>query len=278
MTINSAHRYLDGVWDWGILDGCFGDSKVRPMDVDGYIERNGHKLFLECKAPGVELSHAQFSALRSLVTDGHSLLILWGHRDQPTKLRLLVGRTDRTEEDIALGRVRQIIGQWYAWADQTPHRQPAQYSVIEQTEQEIDSMSSYQQITLLGNLGNDPELRHTASGVPVTSFNLAVSRQWADGNGERKEKTTWFRVSVWNKQADACVAYLHKGSKVLVVGEVEEARPFTDKDGNMRASLEVRAQTIQFLDSRKDDEAGAGSPRARTARTPATVQDRNVPF
>lgn len=110
----------------------------------------------------------------------------------------------------------------------------------------------YQQITLIGNLGNDPELRHTASGVPVASFSLAVSRKWTDTNGEAKEKTTWFRVSVWNEQAKAVHQYLSKGRQVMVVGEVEEARVFTDKSGAARASLEVKAQNVKFLGQKGD--------------------------
>jgi single-strand DNA-binding protein len=110
----------------------------------------------------------------------------------------------------------------------------------------------FQQIILIGNLGNDPELRFTPSGVAVASFSLAVNRSWTGADGERKDKSTWFRVSVWNKQAETVTQYLHKGSKVMVVGEVEEVRVFTGKDGNARASLEVKAQSVRFMDSKKD--------------------------
>jgi single-strand DNA-binding protein len=110
----------------------------------------------------------------------------------------------------------------------------------------------FQQIILIGNLGNDPELRFTPSGVAVASFSLAVNRSWTGADGERKDKSTWFRVSVWNKQAETVTQYLHKGSKVMVVGEVEEARVFTGKDGTPRASLEVKSQSVRFMDSKKD--------------------------
>ena len=108
----------------------------------------------------------------------------------------------------------------------------------------------YQQITLIGNLGNDPELRYTPSGVPVASFNLAVSRQWNSQDGQKQDKTTWFRISVWNKQAEVVSQHLAKGRQVMVVGEVEEARVFTGKDGQPRASLEVKAQSVRFLGQR----------------------------
>ena len=115
----------------------------------------------------------------------------------------------------------------------------------------------YQQITLIGNLGNDPELRYTPSGVPVASFNLAVSRQWNSQDGQKQDKTTWFRISVWNKQAEVVAQHLAKGRQVMVVGEVEEARIYTDKQGNPRANLEVTAKTVRFLGQRG---AGGGDP------------------
>jgi len=111
----------------------------------------------------------------------------------------------------------------------------------------------YQQITLVGNLGNDPEMRYTPSGAAVASFSLAVSKSWNDADGNKQQKTIWFRVSVWNKLAEICSQYLTKGKKVLVVGEVEEARAYTDKDGNPRASLEVRATQVRFLGQKGDD-------------------------
>lgn len=97
----------------------------------------------------------------------------------------------------------------------------------------------YQQIILIGNLGNDPEMRYTPGGKAVASFSLAVN--------SRKDHTVWFRVSMWEKQAEIVSQYLTKGSKVMVIGEIEEARPWTDRDGNQRASLEVTGRTIKFF-------------------------------
>ncbi|MEX1019017.1 MAG: single-stranded DNA-binding protein [Litorilinea sp.] len=114
----------------------------------------------------------------------------------------------------------------------------------------------YQQITLVGNLGNDPEMRYTPSGVPVTNFNVAVSRRWTGQDGQSQEKTTWFRVTAWRRQAELASQYLTKGRQVLVVGEVEEAEVWTDREGNARASLNVTANSIQFLGSRSDGSGG----------------------
>ena len=116
----------------------------------------------------------------------------------------------------------------------------------------------YQQITLIGNLGRDPEMRYTPSGVAVTNFSVATSRSWTGQDGQRQEKTVWFRVATWRGLAETCNQYLTKGQKVLVVGEVEEPDTWTDREGNTRASLEVTARTVRFLNTRAESEALAG--------------------
>ena len=116
----------------------------------------------------------------------------------------------------------------------------------------------FQQIILVGNLGSDPEMRYTPSGVPVTTFSLAVNRRWTGQDGQQQEKTTWFRVSAWRRDAEVASQYLSKGRQVLVVGEIEEARAFMGYDGNPRASLEVTARTIRFIGGRGDNAAAGG--------------------
>jgi len=127
----------------------------------------------------------------------------------------------------------------------------------------------YQNAILIGSLGNDPELRFTPAGVPVASFSLAVNKTWTTDAG-KQSKTTWFRVTTWRKQAEIVGQYLHKGSKVMVVGEVEEARAFTDRDGKNRASLEVTAQLVKFLSG-----TNAGS---ETHAEGGNGQDEDIPF
>ena len=113
----------------------------------------------------------------------------------------------------------------------------------------------YQQITLVGNLGRDPEMRYTPSGTAVTNFSVATSQSWTGQDGQRQEKTVWFRVNAWARLAETCNQYLTKGQKVLVVGEVEEPNVWTDREGNARASLDVRARTVRFLNTRAESEA-----------------------
>lgn len=105
----------------------------------------------------------------------------------------------------------------------------------------------YQSITIVGNLGGDPEQRNTPSGVPVTNFNVAVNKSWTGQDGAKHEKTTWFRITTWRTLAETCKRYLTKGRQVLVVGEMEEAKAFQKKDGSMGAALEVTASVVRFI-------------------------------
>lgn len=119
----------------------------------------------------------------------------------------------------------------------------------------------YQHTVIVGNLGQDPEMRYTQSGVAVTSFSVAVNRKWTNQDGTQGEKTTWFRVSAWRRLAETCNQYLSKGRLVLVEGEVS-ASAWTPQDGGEpRATLELTARNVKFLGGRQDvatyDEPGA---------------------
>ena len=117
----------------------------------------------------------------------------------------------------------------------------------------------YQTIIIAGNLGRDPEMRYTPSGQAVTNFNVAVNDNYTNSQGERIERTIWFRVSTWGKQAETCNQYLKKGRKVLVEGRmVADAstggpRVYERSDGTHGASFEISASTVRFLSSRSDD-------------------------
>ena len=146
----------------------------------------------------------------------------------------------------------------------------------------------YQQITLIGNLGRDPEMRYTPSGVAVTNFSVATSRSWTGQDGQRQEKTVWFRVAAWRRLAETCNQYLTKGQRVLVVGELEEPSTWTDQAGNTRASLEITARTVRFLNTRAESEAlasGMGQSGGQDAPMgdgpdgdPAPGGEEDIPF
>lgn len=134
----------------------------------------------------------------------------------------------------------------------------------------------YQQLILIGHLGTEPEMRYTASGVPVTNFNMAVSRRWTNAEGQSQEKTTWFRVNLWRRQAEIASQYLAKGHRVMIVGEVDSARPWTDRDGNARASIEVTATELKLMESKGASNNGAHD--ALPAESAPTGDEARMPF
>jgi single-strand DNA-binding protein len=117
---------------------------------------------------------------------------------------------------------------------------------------------TFQQLIIVGNVGRDPEFKYLeGSGIAVCSFSVAVSK--VTGRGEqRKEKTTWFRVTIWRERAETASQLIKKGQRVLLVGEVE-ARAYTDKDGKAAASLEMTANEFKLLSAKGETE---GDPAA----------------
>ncbi len=144
----------------------------------------------------------------------------------------------------------------------------------------------YQKLVLVGNLGRDPEMRYTPNGTPVTSFSVATSRKYTVSDGQVKEETLWFRISVWGKQAETCNQYLSKGRQVLIEGELvgdESGSPriWSGQDGKPRASFEVRAQTVRFLGRREGGEPGGMGTTATTGSTIPTAEpqtEEELPF
>lgn len=101
-------------------------------------------------------------------------------------------------------------------------------------------------VQLIGNLGKDPEMRYTANGTAVASFSLAVGRSFGSGE-DRREKTEWFNIVVWNKLAEVVAQHLEKGRKVYVQGRLEN-RSWDGPDGQKRYRTEVVAGEVMFLD------------------------------
>jgi len=108
-------------------------------------------------------------------------------------------------------------------------------------------------ITIItGNLGNDPQMRYTPGGSPVTNFSVAVNKQYTNNAGDTVKKTVWYAVSAFGKLAEVCNQYLAKGRQVLVEGELianETGNPrvYQRNDGAWAASYELKAQTVKFL-------------------------------
>ena len=134
----------------------------------------------------------------------------------------------------------------------------------------------YDQLTIVGNLGRDPEMRYLPDGTAVTNLNVACNRKWSGNDGSTQEQTVWYRISVWGKQAEACNQYLEKGRQVLVEGqltpdkETGSPRVFTRQDGTTGASFEVRANLVKFLNG--------GSGNSSHSAVPAEPVEDDIPF
>jgi len=146
---------------------------------------------------------------------------------------------------------------------------------------------SVNKVILVGNLGKDPETRRMTSGDPIVTFSLATSENWRDkASGERKEKTEWHRVVIFNKNlAEVAEKYLRKGSKVYVEGSLQ-TRKWTDKDGAEKYTTEVVLQNFRgeltMLDTRGEGSGGGGRERVGASEAPASFQreemDDEIPF
>ncbi len=133
----------------------------------------------------------------------------------------------------------------------------------------------YQYTVIVGNVGRDPELRYTPGGAAVCDFSVAVNRRWTGQDGQLNEKTTWFRVTCWNKLAEVVNQYVTKGRQILVTGEVD-ASAWVDNDGNARATLEMTARDVKFLGSRQDDFSGGFGQEGGSGPSSSDLQD--IPF
>lgn len=118
MTIENEKLYLEGIWDWAILDGCFGDTKIKPTDIDGFIERNGKFLVIETKKVGVPVKDGQLITFKSLIKTGaFSVLIVWGERNKPEKILKMTRNGTVQFENSNLEKLREIVSNWFIYAN-----------------------------------------------------------------------------------------------------------------------------------------------------------------
>jgi single-strand DNA-binding protein len=133
-------------------------------------------------------------------------------------------------------------------------------------------MANFNKVLLMGNLTKDPELRYTPQGTAVVNLRLAVNRRYRDRNQEMKEDVCFVTVVVWDRQAESCNQFLHKGSPVFVEGRLQ-SRSWEDNAGQKRNVLEVRAERVQFLSAAPARTAGVEvsqderAPEASTEET-----------
>jgi len=132
-------------------------------------------------------------------------------------------------------------------------------------------MRSINKATLIGNLGTEPEMRHTTSGQAVCSFSLATNESWGGKDGsERQERTEWHKIVAWGRLAEICGEYLKKGRQVYIEGRIQ-TRSWQDKEGTKRYTTEIVAQDMMMLGGRDggggDFQGGGGGGGA--ARRPS---------
>lgn len=131
-------------------------------------------------------------------------------------------------------------------------------------------MASLNAVTIMGNLGRDPEMRTTGNGTAVCTLNIATTEYSKGADGEKAEKTEWHRVVVWSKQAENCGRYLKKGRTALVEGRLA-TREWTDKEGVKRYTTEIIANNVQFI-------GGAERSAEPAAVVDATATSDDIPF
>ena len=132
---------------------------------------------------------------------------------------------------------------------------------------------SLNKVTLIGNLGAEPEVRSTSNGGKVATLSLATGRQWTDAKGEKQEKTQWHRVVLWNNKgvslADVAEKFCKKGDKVYIEGEIEY-RSWQDKDGQTKYTTEINAREMILLSGKGEGSSGGGfAAPSGSARAPA---------
>jgi len=132
--------------------------------------------------------------------------------------------------------------------------------------------ASVNDVTIIGNLGNDPGVRFTSGGKAVCNFNVATTETWM-ADGEKCERTEWHRIVVWGKQAEACGDYLHKGSSVYVRGSIK-SREWEDKEGNKRTAVEINGRNVEFLGGKS---GGSKAPDTKQEGE-SEVDGDDIPF
>ena len=143
----------------------------------------------------------------------------------------------------------------------------------------------YQKLVIVGNLGQEPEMKYMPDGQAVTNLSVACNRRWNDkATGQQQEEVTWFRVSVWGRQAEAANQYLSKGRQVLIEGRLRPdpntgaPRLWTRNDGSVGASFEMVADRVQFLGGNGNGNSnGANGHQANGSGAPDYAEDE-VPF
>lgn len=123
-------------------------------------------------------------------------------------------------------------------------------------------------VTLIGRIGNAPELRYTPNNTAVCTFSVALSERWKDSSGETQERTSWVDCEAWARTGEVINQHFTKGQRIGIVGALRQDK-WQDKDGSNRSRLKVIVSSFDFIESKNDRDAAPGSPRRENDRQPA---------
>jgi len=126
-------------------------------------------------------------------------------------------------------------------------------------------------VSVIGNLGQDPDLRYTQQGLAIANLNIAVSEHFKDGNGEAQKRTHWFRATAFGRTAEVAGEYLRKGSRVGISGQLVQ-RTWQDDQGNNRSAVEIRINQLELIGGN-----GNSNQQNSDAQGPAPLQPQNQP-
>lgn len=138
------------------------------------------------------------------------------------------------------------------------------------------------QVALIGNLGQDPEVRYTQSGLAVANLNLAVSEHYKDGSGEAQKRTHWFKATAFGRTAEIAGQYLNKGSRVGIAGQLVQ-RTWQDQAGNNRTTVEIRIAQLELLGGaanggKQQGSTGSGREAETKYDEPPQEAYNDIPF
>jgi single-strand DNA-binding protein len=143
-------------------------------------------------------------------------------------------------------------------------------------------MAGVNKVILVGNLGQDPELRYTTGGTAVCKLRIATSEKWTGQDGEKKEKTEWHTVTFWRKLAEVCGQWLHKGQQLYIEGSIQNEA--WEQDGVKRYGYSIQGRTMQMLGGKRNGDAADGENwpdpdnAANYPNSSGTAEDTDIPF
>ena len=126
----------------------------------------------------------------------------------------------------------------------------------------------YNKATLIGRLGRDPETRYSADGKAICNFSVATSETWKDKSGEKQERVEWHNITAFDRLAEICQQYLHKGSQVFVEGRIQTDK-YTDKAGVEKYATKIICNTMKMLGSKSDSQGDGGAEKTSGSRAPS---------